>query len=81
LFHRTTESYVFTGAESGWSNTQTITIPDTSITSPTPSLAPSPSIPEFPSFVVVSFLMAATVLTAIFYKGKHSRLELITKQE
>jgi hypothetical protein len=32
-------------------------------------------IPEFPSTIIVSFLMAAIVLTAIFYRGKQYRLK------
>jgi DNA-binding beta-propeller fold protein YncE len=32
---------------------------------------PSPSIPEYPPFIVASFLMVTIVLTAIIYRGKH----------
>ena len=61
----TTHVEVFSGETSGWSNTQTITVANSTITtplltptltptptlmsSPSPSLIPSPSIPEFPS--------------------------------
>ncbi len=59
--------YVFTGETSGWSNTQTITIPEPS---PSPSLPPSPSIPEFPSFIIVSFLMMSILLGALFHSRR-----------
>ena len=42
---------------------------------PSPTINPSPTIPEFPPFMVISFIMAATVLSAILYRGKHSRLK------
>ena len=42
---------------------------------PTPSLNPSPTIPEFPPFMVMSFIMAATVLSAIFYRANHNKLK------
>ena len=52
----------FTGEASDWSNTQTMTIPETSIlTSPTPNPTPTPTIPEFPSWTI---LMLFTVLAA-----------------
>jgi hypothetical protein len=42
---------------------------------PSPSTEPSPSIPEFASLATISFLIAATILTAILYKGKRNRLK------
>jgi DNA-binding beta-propeller fold protein YncE len=41
---------------------------------------PSPSIPEYPSSIVVSFLMVAIFLTAILYRGKHQIETMIRKQ-
>jgi hypothetical protein len=41
---------------------------------------PSPSIPEYPSFIVVSFLMVMIFLTAILYRGKHQIETRIRKQ-
>jgi YVTN family beta-propeller protein len=41
---------------------------------------PSPPIPEYPSFIVVSFLMATIFLTAILYRGKHQIETRMRKQ-
>ena len=57
--------YVFTGEESGWSSTQTITIPSavTTLTaSPNPNLptpTTKPTVPEFSSFAVLVLISAA----------------------
>jgi hypothetical protein len=37
------------------------------------TIEPSPSVPEFPSFMVFSLLMGTIILTAILYKGKQSK--------
>jgi hypothetical protein len=38
--------------------------------SPTPSLSPSPSVPEFPSGVIIAALVTVTVALAVFLKRK-----------
>ena len=62
----------FDGVTSGWSDVQTITIPISS-SSPTATfttLTPSPSIPEFPSWIVIPLVLAATLLIVFKRKGK-----------
>ena len=51
--------YIFTGETSGWSNTQTLTIPA--------------EIPEFPSGIILPLFINVTFLTAVVYfkKRKH----------
>lgn len=78
-------TYEFTGETSGWSNTQTITIDTnapttTPATSPSqsstpsssssPIITPSPSIPEFPAWIVLPLVAAATLLTFLFMRRK-----------
>jgi hypothetical protein len=59
--------YVFTGEESGWSNTQTITIGEISA-SPTPT----PPVPEFPSWTIPLLLsiMLATAGLSVYHKKR-----------
>jgi hypothetical protein len=57
--------YVFNGQTSGWSNTQTITIP-TSTTSPTST----PTIPEFPSTIISSIFIASLVAVIVLFARK-----------
>jgi hypothetical protein len=56
-------SYAFYGEESGWSNTETITLGETSAHSPTPSSSPSPSFSPSPSpqFATPSPTLAPTL--------------------
>ena len=63
--------YGFTGERSDWSNTQTITIGEsTSLSSP----SSSPTVPEFPvSILIITFLVTATLLETVLIKGKQSR--------
>jgi hypothetical protein len=53
--------YVFTGETSGWSNTQTATVPQTDAT-------PSPTVPEFPALAVLPLLATASLATIILRK-------------
>jgi hypothetical protein len=55
---------VFFGEKSGWSSTQTLTIPGASA-----SASPSPTVPEFPLVAVLSFL-AVIPLMAILVKKR-----------
>jgi len=60
--------YYFTGEVSGWSNTQTLTMP-TSV-----SPYPTPIIPEFPTTIlIITFLITATLLGTVVIKRKQSR--------
>ena len=64
--------YGFDGVTSVWSDVQTITIPISS-SSPTATfttLTPSPSIPEFSTWIVVPLVLAATLLIVYKRKGK-----------
>ena len=58
---------VITGEASGWSNTQTITIPETST-----SLSPSPTVPEFSFLVVLILFVALPLITTILLRKKHT---------
>ena len=63
---------------SDWSNTQTLTIPDTSTPSPSstptlmpsPSLTPSPFIPEFPSWIILPLAMMTVLLAVLELKRR-----------
>jgi hypothetical protein len=55
--------YEFRGVTSGWSNTQTVAIPASSV-SPTQSPNPSPTVPEF-SWLAILPLFAATLFIAV----------------
>jgi hypothetical protein len=52
--------YVFTGETSGWSNTQTITLSDNSVSS-------TPNVPEFP-FILIVCLLLVGLATALMVK-------------
>lgn len=59
---------IFHGESSGWSNTQTITIPETS-TSTSPNPTPTPTIPEFPILVILPLFGAIfLILTKLLRK-------------
>lgn len=65
--------YLFTGEESGWSNTQTITIPETSTsTSPSPNPTPTPTVPEF-SLLAILALFSAITLTCVLMSTLRKR--------
>jgi hypothetical protein len=66
--------YVFHGETSGWSNIQTITIPEGS-TSTSPNPTPTPTVPEFPSMIIIlTFLITVTVLWTIIVRRKIKKL-------
>ena len=62
--------WIFNGTESGWSNTQTISIPASS-TSPTPT----PTVPEFPPLTITPFLIFFVFAGLVVYFKKHNRRE------
>ena len=59
--------WVFDGQTSAWSNTQTITIPETTASSPTPTI---PEYPALSPFLMLT-IMAAAVFLIYFKKHKH----------
>jgi len=65
--------YVFTGEESGWSNTQAITIPDTSA-SASPNPTPTPTVPEFPMLVISPLLFSMLSIAVILKHRKTANL-------
>ena len=61
--------YVFFGETSGWSNTQTITLPPK--TAFTVSTSPTPTVPEFPTIVVaVPMAVLLLMIAKLFMKPK-----------
>jgi lipopolysaccharide export LptBFGC system permease protein LptF len=65
-------SWYFAGQESGWSNTQTLTIPETS-SSPNPT----PTVPEFPAIalVILPLLLSMFAVAVILRHRKTAQLE------
>jgi hypothetical protein len=61
-------TYRFDGESSGWSNTQTITIPKTSA-SASPNPTPTPSVPEFSWYIILP-LLASIIAVALFLKHR-----------
>ena len=62
------EHFSVVGEISDWSNTQTITIPETSTTtSPTPNPTPTPTVQEFPSWA--SLLVLTSMVAAAGFAG------------
>jgi competence protein ComEC len=66
-----------TDAASNSATTLTVEFNVLPVSSSSPNLnpTPSPSIPEFPSFILLSFLVVTVISTAIFCKRKHSKLK------
>ncbi len=74
--------FTFFGLESGWSNTQTVTIGETSASTspnPTPTLTqnptPTPTVPEFPILVIFPFFVSV-LLVAVYLKHRRTTYEL-----
>jgi hypothetical protein len=74
-----TSGWAFNGEESDWSNTQAITIGETSAStspSPIPSSTqntiptPTPTVPEFPFIIVIAIIIAVLTLTVSVFKRK-----------
>jgi hypothetical protein len=74
--------YVFIGQESDWSNTQTITLGETSEATPIPTYlplqtvtaqeTPAPSVPEFSTVTIpILLLAAASTIGAILFRKRH----------
>lgn len=62
---------VFTGETSGWSNTQTITIPETST-----SVSPSPTVPELPILVILPLFLAMYLIATKLLRRKQTSKSL-----
>jgi hypothetical protein len=58
------DSVVFVGESSGWSSTQTVTIPGTSVTSP------SPTVPEFPIISILPILALIPLIATLLVRKK-----------
>jgi hypothetical protein len=78
--------YTFIGEVSGWSNTQTISIPNGSVsvsTSPNPTLSssptsnptPTPSVPEFSGLMILP-LIISLLFVAVILKHRHQNTSL-----
>jgi hypothetical protein len=68
--------WVFEGATSDWSNTQTVTIPETSASpSPSPNPTPTPTVPEV-SLWTIPLLLTITLALAglLVYNKKHKHI-------
>jgi hypothetical protein len=61
--------YVFTGETSDWSNTQTITIGETSA-SPSPNPTPTPTVPELSSWTILLLLTITLALAGLLVYNK-----------
>jgi len=63
--------YVFTGQINDWSNTQTITIPASSTSaSASPSPSPIPSVPEFPTWIILPLFAVIMLLSTVFFRKR-----------
>jgi hypothetical protein len=64
-------SWYFTGQESGWSNTQTVTIPASSVSpNPTSIITPTstPNVPEFPTWIILPLFAVVLLLSIVIRK-------------
>jgi hypothetical protein len=68
------ERYSIIGEPSDWSNTQTITIPGSSI-SPLPSPTPTPAstVPEFPTWMIPPLFAAVTLVSIVFIRKRMTK--------
>lgn len=63
--------WAFTGQTSDWSNTETISIPDGSVSiSSSPNPTPSPTVPEFPIATLLLAVLAVVTLLLVIGKRK-----------
>ncbi len=67
--------YVFIGESSGWSNTQTIRIPD-GLSSPNSTLSPTPSVHELSWLIILPLLVATFTYAVVGLFRKHNRNEI-----
>lgn len=66
-------SRYFTGESSGWSNTQTITIPETyASASPSPNPTPTPTVPEFVWLIILPLFLSILSFVVLIRKRKVS---------
>jgi len=72
------QHWIIIGSASDWSNTQTITISDGSVstaTSPTISLTPSPTVPEFSWLAIVPLLLSVFTVAVMVRHQKTSNFK------
>lgn len=72
-------SWYFTGQESGWSNTQTVTIPASSVSpNPTSIITPTstPTVPELSWLVIVPLLLSVFFVAVIVRHRKKAQQKL-----
>jgi hypothetical protein len=67
--------WVFDGQTSDWSNTQTLTIPESLVSAtpvPTlnPTLGPTPTVPEFTATIAITFLAVTALAVAVISRRK-----------
>jgi hypothetical protein len=74
------DGYIF-DQESGWSNTQIITIPVSSTSvSPSPNPTPTPTVPEFLSWtipLILSIMLVSAGLLVYHKKHKHNLVKKV----
>jgi hypothetical protein len=63
--------YVFFGETSGWSTTQTVTLPPKTAFTASPS--PTPTVPEFSTWTILLMLTVMVSASLLFYFNKHKR--------
>jgi hypothetical protein len=66
-------SWYFTGQESGWSNTQTVTVPASSVSpNPTSIITPTstPTVPEFPTCIILPLFAVIILLSIVFIRKR-----------
>jgi hypothetical protein len=74
--------WIFTGQTSDWSNIQTISIPDGSVsisTSPTPNPTPTPSVPEFSWLMILPlfiFMLSIAVMVRLRKRALNSNFNM-----
>jgi hypothetical protein len=67
--------WVFDGETSGWSNTQTVIIPETSTSnSPSQNPTPTPTVPEFPIMAILPFFVSV-LFVAVYLKHRRTNHE------
>jgi len=58
---------------SGWSATQTITIPSSSSTSPSPNPTTTPAVPEFPTLIILPLFVVITLLSIVLIRKRKTK--------
>jgi hypothetical protein len=72
--------WVVTGETSGWSNTQTITIPESQMPTPSPATTPTPTPHQEPQQTALTTIIGAAIAVAVFCAGLGFLLYLIKRK-